>query len=180
MTQSPARPALPPELDPRRRADIPPLRRQTSRVRRILTVIAVVTSAAIVLTSAGLYVAFRHYNGKLTRTEIRTPQDTAAPSASADGPAQNYLIVGSDTREAPGTAKFGARKGSPKFVAGASSDTIMLLHIPAGRAKATLVSFPRDAWVSIPSYTDRSGTRHAAHHQRINTAFIVGGAPLLV
>lgn len=180
MTQTPARPALPPELDPRRPADIPPLRPPRSRAKRILSWVAVITSAAIVLASAGLYFGFRYYNGKLTRTDIRMPQDTSAPAAAADGPAQNFLIVGSDTREAPGTEKFGAKKGSSKFVAGARSDTIMLLHIPAGSAKATIVSFPRDAWVPIPTYTDSAGERHAAHDQRINSAFALGGPPLLV
>lgn len=181
MTQTPPRPALPPELDPRRRADLPPLRRRRSRARRMLTWIAVLTSAAIVAASAGMYVAFRHYNGKLIRTDIRTPSDTTAPAAGADGPAQNFLIVGSDTREAPGTQQFGAKKGSPKYVSGARSDTIMLLHIPSGQAKATLISFPRDSWVAIPAFADKAtGVRYAAHHQRINSAFALGGAPLLV
>lgn len=179
MTQTPSRPTLPPELDPRR-ADIPPLRRSGSRTRRILTWVAVLTSAAIVLASAGLYLGFRHYNAKLSRTDIRMPQDTAAPPAAADGPAQNFLIVGSDTREAPGTEQFGAGKGSSRYISGARSDSILLLHVPGGEAKATIVSFPRDSWVPIPAYTSRHGTSHAAHSQRINSAFALGGAPLLV
>jgi LCP family protein required for cell wall assembly len=180
VTQTPARPGLPPELDPRRPADIPPPPRPPFRARRLLTWMAVVTSAVIVLASAGLYLGFRHYNGKLSRTNIRLPQDSSAPAAGADGPAQNYLVVGSDTREAPGTQKFGAAKGSPNYVGGARSDTIMLLHIPGGQAKATLISFPRDSWVSVPAFTEANGTRLAAHHQRINSAFALGGAPLLV
>ncbi|MEP6463970.1 MAG: LCP family protein [Frankiaceae bacterium] len=180
MTQTPARPGLPPGLDPRPEVDPSPKRRPRSRARRILKWVAILLSAAILMGSAGLYLGFRHYNGKLSRTDIRTPQDTRIPPAAADGPAQNFLIVGSDTREAPGTQQFGARKGSVKYVAGARSDTIMLMHIPGGKAKATIISFPRDSWVPIPAFTGADGIHHSAFHQRINSTFALGGAPLLV
>jgi LCP family protein required for cell wall assembly len=31
-----------------------------------------------------------------------------------------------------------------------NTDTMMLLHVPAGGGKATVISFPRDSWVDIP------------------------------
>lgn len=179
MTQTPPQtppfPALPPELDPRQPPRVPP-RTGRRRVARVLSWIAVVTSVTILVLSAGLYAAVNHYTGKLTRIDIRLPRAAAtAPAASVDGPAQNFLLVGSDTREAPGTQKgFGAAKGSAKYVAGQRSDTVMLVHIPAGSGKATIVSFPRDSWVEIPAY---NGV--AAHHQRINSAFSLGGPALL-
>jgi LCP family protein required for cell wall assembly len=46
----------------------------------------------------------------------------------------------------------------------------MLLHLPAERDKAYVISFPRDSWVEVPGY----GT------QKINAAFSYGGPPLLI
>jgi LCP family protein required for cell wall assembly len=46
----------------------------------------------------------------------------------------------------------------------------MLLHLPADRSKAYVVSFPRDSWVQIPGYGP----------QKINAAFSFGGPPLLI
>ena len=177
--QTPARPGLPPALDPRPDAD-PPRHSGRRRVGRVLRWGAILTSVFLLLASTALYLGFRHFDGKLTRTNIRLPQDASGPSAGADGTAQNFLIVGSDTREAPGTQKFGASKDSARYVGGQRSDTVMLMHVPAGRAKATIISFPRDSWVAIPAFTDAKGVAHPAHHQRINSAFSVGGAPLLV
>ncbi len=182
--QTPVRPALPPELDPRRTPPGPtpgrPHRTGRRRVARILSWIAVVTSAVVLIASTGTYLAWRYYNGRIARVETRIPGH-AAPVAVDNGKTQNFLVVGSDTREAPGTQKFGAKKGSAKYVAGQRSDTVMLVHIPSGNAKATIVSFPRDSWVSIPSYTDpKTGVHTPAHDQRINSAFSLGGAPLLI
>ena len=59
------------------------------------------------------------------------------------------------------TAKF----GSSKTVSGARSDTIMLLHVDPKSTKATLLSIPRDLWVTIPG---------KGYKQRINTTFDTG------
>jgi LCP family protein required for cell wall assembly len=61
-----------------------------------------------------------------------------------DGPAENFLLVGSDSREGvdPGDASLGE-------VAGQRSDTIMLLRREKNGG-AALMSLPRDLWVEIP------------------------------
>jgi LCP family protein required for cell wall assembly len=184
LTQPPTTDApagLPPELDPRRggkEVQRPPGRGR--RAARVLSWIAVAVSMSVLVASTVLYVGFRYYNSRITRIETRIPGHTAPP-AEADGPAQNFLIVGSDTREGAGNSSFGAKKGSAKYVAGQRSDTVMLVHIPSGDAKATIVSFPRDSWVDIPAFTDgRTGTHYPKHHNRINTAFSIGGPPLLI
>lgn len=167
--ETPARPSLPPELDPRRpRPGSPPPGR--GRVRRILGWTAIVLSAVVLVSSVGLYVAFQYYNGRIARVPIRIPGHSAPPAA-ADGKAQNYLIVGSDTRAGPGNGGF----GSVKKISGQRSDTVILVHIPSGDAKATIISFPRDSWVTIPAFKDTP-----EHKQRINSAISIGGPPLLV
>ena len=80
----------------------------------------------------------------------------AAPAGDrpADQPGTTVLLVGSD-----------ARAG----VAGARTDTMMLMHRPAA-GDPVLLSLPRDSLVSIPGRSDN----------RLNAAFAFGGAPLLV
>ena len=79
---------------------------------------------------------------------------TPAGDRPADQPGTTVLLVGSD-----------ARAG----VAGARTDTMMLMHRPAV-GDPVLLSMPRDSLVSIPGRSDN----------RLNAAFAFGGAPLLV
>jgi len=65
-------------------------------------------------------------------------------------------------------------------VDGQRSDTVILAHLAKGNQQATLVSLPRDSWVNIPAYTDAKGTAHPAHDDKLNAAFSLGGAALLV
>jgi polyisoprenyl-teichoic acid--peptidoglycan teichoic acid transferase len=64
-----------------------------------------------------------------------------------------YMILGSDYR--PGS--------------GFRTDTIMLVAIDGATGNTSMVSFPRDLWVSIPGYGE----------QRINTVMQTGGFQLL-
>ena len=179
--QSPAPPVLPPELDPRQRQPAPTVLpgQPRSRWRRVVWWIAAALSLLVLAGSVTGYVALRYYDGRIGRIDIGLPGHTP-PASSADGKAENYLIVGSDTRDAPGAEAFQAPRGSPDFVTGQRSDTMILVHIPSGKAKATIVSFPRDSWVRIPAYTDAKGVRHAAHAAKLNSAFSLGGPPLLI
>lgn len=54
------------------------------------------------------------------------------------------------------------------------SDTIMVLHVPADRQSAQLVSIPRDSWVKIDGYPSADG------YAKINAAFSYGGPALAV
>jgi LCP family protein required for cell wall assembly len=77
-------------------------------------------------------------------------------------PAENYLLVGSDTREGidPASEDFGVI-GDGASVGGRRSDTIMVLR-QERNGGAALMSLPRDLWVEI------AGTGKS---QRINTAY---------
>ena len=80
-----------------------------------------------------------------------------------DGPAVNYLLVGSDSRENadPNSADFGGI-GDQSAVQGRRSDTIMILRQEEDGEGASLVSLPRDLWVDIAG----KGTQN-----RINSAY---------
>jgi LCP family protein required for cell wall assembly len=78
--------------------------------------------------------------------------------SSVSGPL-NYLLVGSDRRA--GTPENEQR-----------SDTIMMMHIPAGLNRAYLVSIPRDLLVDVP---ESPATGYGGGSDKINSAFQHGG-----
>jgi anionic cell wall polymer biosynthesis LytR-Cps2A-Psr (LCP) family protein len=79
--------------------------------------------------------------------------------------AKNILLVGLDTRPS-WTADEPSR-----------SDSIILLHIPADRSSAYLISLPRDSYVSIPAY-DNGKVSYAGGRNKINSAFAFGSRGL--
>ena len=83
-----------------------------------------------------------------------------------DGPARNYLLIGSDTRENsdPNDPDYGGI-GDVNAVQGRRSDTIMILRQEADGNGAAIVSLPRDLWVDI------AGERG---ENRINSAYSDG------
>ncbi|MFE0320496.1 LCP family protein, partial [Streptomyces albogriseolus] len=69
---------------------------------------------------------------------------------------QNVLILGSDSR-AGDNAELNTGK-----IAGARSDTALVMHIPEGRTQAVAVSIPRDTLVTRPECKDADGSTVAA------------------
>jgi polyisoprenyl-teichoic acid--peptidoglycan teichoic acid transferase len=80
--------------------------------------------------------------------------------------AKNILLVGLDTRPS-----FAA-DGEPS-----RSDSIILLHIPADRSGAYMVSLPRDSLVEIPAY-DNGKVPYRGGRNKINSAFMYGSQGL--
>ncbi|MFI6742198.1 LCP family protein [Nonomuraea sp. NPDC050451] len=101
---------------------------------------------------------------------------TAAPPAGSQAVdmsgTRNVLVIGSDTREGEGNAKYGPQMARQN--AGKRSDTIMIVHVPADRGRATVVSVPRDSMVTIP----RCGSS-PSRVDMINSAYNTGGAGCL-
>ncbi|QXJ21887.1 LCP family protein [Actinomadura graeca] len=79
-------------------------------------------------------------------------------TAIATGRALNVLFVGADGR---GTAP-------------ARSDTLVLVHLPADRAKARVVSIPRDSLVWFPACEVPGGKVVPPHRGPIDQAFSLG------
>jgi len=90
---------------------------------------------------------------------------------TASGAAENYLIVGSDSRavvdedDADSGVFLGGEESS-----GQRSDTILLARVDAAGERVDLLSLPRDLWVPI------AGT---GQRQRINTAYGEGRQQLI-
>ncbi len=87
-------------------------------------------------------------------------------SPLGDGPVENFLLVGSDSRVGadPSDPDFGGI-GSDDDTGGQRSDTIMVLRLDRDSGGAALLSLPRDLWVEISA----TGRRN-----RINSAFTAG------
>ncbi|TSE00859.1 LytR family transcriptional regulator [Skermania sp. ID1734] len=104
----------------------------------------------------------------LDRQLHRTDALADYPDRVGDTPGTNWLLVGSDSRNdlSPQEQQDLATGGD---VGNARTDTIILIHIPKS-GRATMVSIPRDSYVSIPG----NGK------DKINASFAIGGAPLLV
>ena len=79
-------------------------------------------------------------------------------------PAENYLLVGSDSREGvEGEGADAGVIGDTADVGGRRSDTIMILR-QERNGGAGLISIPRDLWVDIAG-TDRSNRINAAYNE---------------
>jgi LCP family protein required for cell wall assembly len=137
-----------------------------------LKTIAVGLGAILAVTGITAFDVYNQINQdnivlvKPTVTDDTETQPTDTP-AGIEGPI-NMLIVGSDTREGQ-SAEFGE-------VESELADVIMLLHISADRTNASVVSFPRDLLVPIPSCPDPKGGSFAAmSRQMINSSIGYGG-----
>jgi LCP family protein required for cell wall assembly len=82
-------------------------------------------------------------------------------------PGRTYLVVGSDSREGLSAAQ--RTRLHTGRVGGGRTDTILLLHVPAGPGPSVLMSVPRDSYVPIPGHGSN----------KINAAFAFGGPRLL-
>jgi LCP family protein required for cell wall assembly len=133
-----------------------PPRRKKKRVGRVILVVLLV----LLVGAVGMWF---YVDSSLRRVDA-LPDYEGRP---ADTPGTNWLLVGSDARDDLTQEQKDALATGD--AAGKRTDTIMILHIPAGSGKSTLVSVPRDSYVDIPE----NGKN------KINAAFAFGGAPLL-
>ena len=79
-----------------------------------------------------------------------TGQPTTTIDLSGSVKAENYLLVGSDSRACidPNSPYAGAFLTEGNDI-GDRSDTIMLLRVDPNESQAAILSFPRDLWVKI-------------------------------
>jgi LCP family protein required for cell wall assembly len=144
------------------------------RRRRLLKWIGIGTAVLLVVVGAGLVADYYYLKGKITTTCLDTclPSDQPRPSKAPDAlQAENFVLIGSDTRAgANGNGTGGAT------IAGARSDTTIVLHISA-HGTATLVSIPRDSYVQIPSCViGPNGQTSSPQMNKFNVAYAIGSS----
>lgn len=145
-----------------------------SRSRRALVVVLVIVVALVGLGFGGAWGVQRWLAGQVehigdpfagitTRPTPPAPTPGEQDEEPAESGALNILVLGSDSRISAGDPN--------QWQAGAQrTDTIMLVHLPASRDAAYLMSIPRDAWVDVPGRGEA----------KINAAFSYGGPSLLI
>jgi anionic cell wall polymer biosynthesis LytR-Cps2A-Psr (LCP) family protein len=117
-----------------------------------MSFLAVLTSFSVLAVAVGGYVLVNKYDNQIDRIpDVFNDVGNERP-AETPRDARNILIVGSDSR-GDLAAGEGTQGRGEDFVTGQRSDTVILAHLYGDSDKAQLVSFPRDSWVTIPTYT---------------------------
>jgi LCP family protein required for cell wall assembly len=143
-----------------------PARARSTLPRRLLTGIGVFTVTALAVGTAGS----AHLAATLN-TVKRAETGHALTVNQGPMKIENYLLVGSDTRQGadPNSPDFGAI-GNESAAPGRRSDTIMVLRFDPENGNAAILSIPRDLWVPI------AGTGKS---DRINSAYTKGNDVLI-
>ncbi|MFE2358741.1 LCP family protein [Streptomyces parvulus] len=144
-------------------------RRRRRRLGRAGIAVAVLAVGAVGVGWA----VYAKLSGNITSDEAAAAElaryERERPTALVRG-AQNVLLIGSDSRAGDGNARYGRDSGTER------SDTTILLHLAAGRDRATAVSLPRDLMVDVPGCRGRDGSRTEPVFAQFNYAFAAGGS----
>lgn len=113
--------------------------------------IAVALSIAVVLTSGGFHLFSKAASSAIPRSKVL---QGAAQSKNGD---TNILLIGLDSRRdndgnpiSPELTKL--LHVGPASIGGYNTNTLILIHLPAGGKKAVAISIPRDNYVNVPGY----------------------------
>jgi LCP family protein required for cell wall assembly len=142
----------------------------TSRRRRILKWTAITLAAIVVIGAGGVIGDYYYLNSKINKVSYQTPKGTQRPAKIATK-AENFVLIGSDSRKGASGKGTGGSK-----IAGARSDTTIIMHIAANNTGATLISIPRDSYVQIPSCVIGPNNQLSQPEMsKFNAAFSLGG-----
>jgi LCP family protein required for cell wall assembly len=140
--------------------------------RFILKIIAAVVGVAVVsslsVTAYAVLNVASSAKPSVVLVDAKGKPIDPVPQVGAISGAFNVLLAGSDS--GGGDAAYGSRGE-------VLNDVTMLLHVSADHQNATVVSFPRDMFVPIPScpMEDGKGSYDAMSRQKINNTLTYGG-----
>ncbi|WP_396655645.1 LCP family protein [Microbacterium sp.] len=141
---------------------------------QIATILAVVLIVALVsgVSTAG----FALWNATQTVADhaVKLEDDVQLPPTIGEiEGGVNLLLVGTDSCEGQDLKLFPRCKHDD---GGERNDVTMLVHIGDSPRRVTVVSFPRDMMVPIPSCPDGEGGRYSAmSSQMMNASYMYGG-----
>jgi LCP family protein required for cell wall assembly len=133
--------------------------------RKILIWGASSLALLLVAVAGSGYVILKHFNANLEQDDIRGL--LGAQPVNLHPQAENIMVLGSDSRQ-------GLSKAYGSGLVTDQSDTLMIIHIPANRKWAEVMSIPRDSYVNIPACKMGDGQMSAPQQFKINEAFAIG------
>ncbi|BBZ19206.1 LCP family protein [Mycolicibacterium gadium] len=166
-------------------------RHRSMIVGRVVTALIAVLALAL---TGGAWQWQSAKNNMLNRISALDPDSRDILDPNAQFGDENFLIVGVDSRMGE-NVDMGA--GTTDEAAGARSDTVMLVNIPANRERVVAVSFPRDLAIEpmqcepwdpktgeYGPITDPESPMYGADRvyteYKLNSAYAVGGPKCLV
>jgi LCP family protein required for cell wall assembly len=145
-------------------------RERRPRWQRVLGYLCVVVALLLTAGLIGGKVLYDNLDNGLHREDLSQFTGTLPPRTVVG--AQNFLIMGSDSRQGKANQTLG---GAGLADAGARSDTTILVHLSRGATSATMVSIPRDSYVQIPACHEPGGGTSTPQMNKFNAAFSIGG-----
>lgn len=121
------------------------LRRAGAAGRFVLAAVAFV----LLIASGYTWATYRNFTASVPHGSPVPALDTGRQDL--DGSAQNILLIGNDSRAGATRAELAALH-SGHDTQTVNTDTMMILHVPSEGGRPSIISFPRDAWMSIPGY----------------------------
>jgi len=135
-------------------------------------------AAVVVLVSGVAVASYVAYDLGQTFSDNAVALDgdeSVPPDIGAIEGGVNLLLVGSDACEEDFKADFGDRCSDPEN-GGERNDTNLVLHISDSPRRVTVVTFPRDLMIAIPSCTDPDGNASEERSKEaLNMAIGIGG-----
>ncbi len=132
--------------------------RSSPRRRKVIKILLIGGLVTAVLLGGTAAYLWNYVNNKFKNTHAVLKVDPLEA-----GKAQNILVLGSDRRDVVEKSQQDER--AFRGGSGRRADTILVVHVPADRGSATILSFPRDLRVKIPG---KSG------FSKINAAYAGG------
>lgn len=149
-------------------------------------VLSATLSAALLVYIGYLWLQVHNVDNKVTHITI-SALGGKSPTGGAtrydiDGKDENLLIVGNDNRSDLTAAEQNLLHTGDAV--SLSTDTMMIVHVPADGSKVTLISLPRDSYVAIPGHgMDKLNSAYSKAYLRSSgdtNAKRAAGAGLLV
>jgi LCP family protein required for cell wall assembly len=149
-----------------------PAKGRMSRRKRVLLGLCGGLAILLGVVLIGAYTLVNNVSGNVNRIDnafagLDEKLRPTKPAATKNS--KTFLLLGSDSRD--GQQTTGSNAKSRAWIPGEQrTDTIMLVHVPADRGSAQVISIPRDSWVDIPG----------KGKMKINAAYSLGGPSLLI
>ena len=148
----------------------PRLRRTwPQRLVTVASLLVIVSAVASARTVQYVEEVWEQVNRMPVTGTVRYGQELLRPDTEPGEPV-NFLIVGNDSGADVASTAAAAQASGVATVGKSLADVIMLLHLDPKAKSAWVLSIPRDLWAEIPGAQDH----------KINSAFYIGGASLLV